>query len=383
MSQMGVPYSWGGGNAAGPSNGIDCGAGTVGFDCSGLILYAFAGVGIKLPHYSGSQYNMGRKIPSAQMRRGDVIFYGPGGSQHVTLYLGNGQMLEAPYTGSTVKISPGAHQRHDAVRRPLHRVLTELIAMSRNASRRLTSSGRSLTALALALGFASPASADPGEWDPTLPKMLSAGAPGDPVAIANASLQVTQQAAADHHGPGSQVPVRPRASAAGPADGAARRPGPRSAGHRVRDPPRRLAARACRTPGAAARSTGPARASTRTPARSATTARASPATPSPASACRSRSTPATSTTPAGTIAPSQAKRGDLIFYGPGGSQHVAIYLGNGQMLEASSARRPGHRQPGAHRGHDAVPDPHHRDLTGPALDAPANGARRRIPERLE
>ncbi|MED5815515.1 NlpC/P60 family peptidoglycan endopeptidase RipA [Mycolicibacterium sp. 050232] len=105
-SQMGVPYSWGGGNAAGPSRGIDSGANTVGFDCSGLILYAFAGVGIKLPHYSGSQYNAGRKIPSSQMRRGDVIFYGPGGSQHVTLYLGNGQMLEAPYTGSQVKISP-------------------------------------------------------------------------------------------------------------------------------------------------------------------------------------------------------------------------------------------------------------------------------------
>jgi cell wall-associated NlpC family hydrolase len=105
-SQMGVPYSWGGGNAVGPSRGIDSGSGTTGFDCSGLILYAFAGVGIKLPHYSGAQYDMGRKIPASQMRRGDVIFYGPGGSQHVTLYLGNGQMLEAPYTGSTVKISP-------------------------------------------------------------------------------------------------------------------------------------------------------------------------------------------------------------------------------------------------------------------------------------
>ena len=106
MSQMGVPYSWGGGTAAGPSNGIDSGSGTVGFDCSGLILYAFAGVGIKLPHYSGSQYTMGRQVPSSQMRRGDVIFYGPGGAQHVTLYLGQGQMLEAPYTGSNVKISP-------------------------------------------------------------------------------------------------------------------------------------------------------------------------------------------------------------------------------------------------------------------------------------
>jgi peptidoglycan DL-endopeptidase RipA len=106
LSQRGVPYSWGGGNAAGPSHGIGSGAGTVGFDCSGLILYAFAGVGIKLDHYSGSQYNSGRQIPSSQMRRGDVIFYGPGGSQHVTLYLGDGQMVEAPYTGSVVKVSP-------------------------------------------------------------------------------------------------------------------------------------------------------------------------------------------------------------------------------------------------------------------------------------
>lgn len=106
QSQIGVPYSWGGGNADGPSRGIDEGAGTVGLDCSGLILYAFAGAGIKLPHYSGSQYNMGRKIPSSQMRRGDVIFYGPDGTQHVSLYLGNDQMIEAPYTGATVRIAP-------------------------------------------------------------------------------------------------------------------------------------------------------------------------------------------------------------------------------------------------------------------------------------
>lgn len=106
MSQLGVPYSWGGGNANGASRGIDGGANTVGFDCSGLMLYAFAGVGIKLDHYSGSQYNAGRKIPSSQMRRGDLIFYGPNASQHEAMYLGNGQMLEAPYTGSTVKVSP-------------------------------------------------------------------------------------------------------------------------------------------------------------------------------------------------------------------------------------------------------------------------------------
>ncbi|MEE6179549.1 NlpC/P60 family peptidoglycan endopeptidase RipA [Mycobacterium sp. 050134] len=106
MSQIGVPYSWGGGNAAGASRGIDSGAGITGFDCSGLVLYSFAGVGIKLPHYSGSQYNLGRKIPSSQMRRGDVIFYGPGGSQHVTIYLGDGQMLEAPDIGLKVRVAP-------------------------------------------------------------------------------------------------------------------------------------------------------------------------------------------------------------------------------------------------------------------------------------
>ena len=106
LAVRGTPYSWGGGNAAGPSRGIDDGAGTVGFDCSGLMLYMFAGVGIKLDHYSGSQYNAGRKVPSSQMRRGDMIFYGPSASQHVAMYLGDGQMLEAPYTGSTVKVSP-------------------------------------------------------------------------------------------------------------------------------------------------------------------------------------------------------------------------------------------------------------------------------------
>jgi cell wall-associated NlpC family hydrolase len=106
LSQLGVPYSWGGGTAAGPGKGIGSGSGTSGFDCSGLVLYSFAGVGIKLPHYSGAQYGLGRKIPASQMRRGDVIFYGPGGSQHVTIYLGQGQMLEAPDVGLKVRVAP-------------------------------------------------------------------------------------------------------------------------------------------------------------------------------------------------------------------------------------------------------------------------------------
>lgn len=105
-SQMGVPYSWGGGTLNGPSRGVDSGAGTVGFDCSGLMRYAFAGVGVLIPRFSGDQYNAGRHIPLSQAKRGDLIFYGPGGGQHVTMYLGNGQMLEASSLAGKVVVSP-------------------------------------------------------------------------------------------------------------------------------------------------------------------------------------------------------------------------------------------------------------------------------------
>jgi peptidoglycan DL-endopeptidase RipB len=105
-SQMGVPYSWGGGTPNGPSKGVESGADTVGFDCSGLTRYAFAGVGVLIPRFSGDQYNAGRHVPPAQAKRGDLIFYGPGGSQHVTIYLGNGQMLEASSLVGKVTVSP-------------------------------------------------------------------------------------------------------------------------------------------------------------------------------------------------------------------------------------------------------------------------------------
>ncbi|KDE96760.1 NlpC/P60 family peptidoglycan endopeptidase RipB (plasmid) [Mycolicibacterium crocinum] len=105
-SQIGVPYSWGGGNLTGPSAGIDSGANTIGFDCSGLTRYAYAGVGILLPRWSGDQYNAGRKVPPSQAKRGDLLFWGPGGSQHEAIYLGGGQMLEAQQTGVPVKVSP-------------------------------------------------------------------------------------------------------------------------------------------------------------------------------------------------------------------------------------------------------------------------------------
>jgi peptidoglycan DL-endopeptidase RipB len=105
-SQIGVPYSWGGGSLTGPSKGVGSGADTVGFDCSGLVRYAFAGVGVLIPRFSGDQYNAGRHVPPSQAKRGDLIFYGPGGVQHVALYLGNGQMLEAYDTGVPIRIAP-------------------------------------------------------------------------------------------------------------------------------------------------------------------------------------------------------------------------------------------------------------------------------------
>ncbi len=105
-SQMGVPYSWGGGTLTGPGPGVDDDAGKIGFDCSGFTRYMFAGVGVQIPKYSGDQYNTGRKVPVAQAKRGDLLFYGPGGSQHVTMYLGGGRMLEASGSAGKVTASP-------------------------------------------------------------------------------------------------------------------------------------------------------------------------------------------------------------------------------------------------------------------------------------
>ena len=105
-SQRGVPYSWGGGAINGPSAGVDHDAGKVGYDCSGFTRYAFAGVGVPIPKYSGDQYTAGRQVSPSQAKRGDLIFWGPGGSQHVAIYLGNGQMLESSSTTGQVSVGP-------------------------------------------------------------------------------------------------------------------------------------------------------------------------------------------------------------------------------------------------------------------------------------
>ncbi|AIJ33592.1 hypothetical protein CIMIT_06520 [Corynebacterium imitans] len=105
QAMIGTPYVWGGGDANGPTTGVNGGS-VSGFDCSGLVLYAFAGVGISLPHYTGYQYQRGTQVPASEAQRGDLLFWGPGGNQHVAIYLGDGTMIEAPQAGQNVQISP-------------------------------------------------------------------------------------------------------------------------------------------------------------------------------------------------------------------------------------------------------------------------------------
>jgi cell wall-associated NlpC family hydrolase len=91
MRYLGVPYVWGG---ASPS----------GFDCSGLVMYVFAQLGISLPHYAAAQYGFGTPVPADQLQPGDLVFFD--GLGHVGIYIGGGQMIHAPHTGDVVKISP-------------------------------------------------------------------------------------------------------------------------------------------------------------------------------------------------------------------------------------------------------------------------------------
>lgn len=120
---LGTPYSWGGGNPAGPTFGIAQGAHTVGFDCSGLVTYAWARAGIPLTHYATAQYNSGPHPARDQLRPGDLVFFAhnpanPGTIHHVGIYLGNGQMVEAPFTGARVRISDAFRPDYAGATRP-------------------------------------------------------------------------------------------------------------------------------------------------------------------------------------------------------------------------------------------------------------------------
>ena len=141
LSQRGVPFAYGGGGASGPSKGtaaaptadpaqpdqagVDASAldlttpglnlpaavpapapaprvEVVGFDASGLMVYAYAGVGVKLPRSSGEMYKVGQKVMPSLALPGDLLFYGPEGTQSVALFIGNGKMVETTDSGVAV-----------------------------------------------------------------------------------------------------------------------------------------------------------------------------------------------------------------------------------------------------------------------------------------
>jgi cell wall-associated NlpC family hydrolase len=93
-TQLGVPYVWGGQSPG------------VGFDCSGLVQWAWRQAGVSLPRTSGAQFAATTPVSIADLEPGDLLFYGPSGSDHVAMYVGGGMMIEAPETGEVVHITP-------------------------------------------------------------------------------------------------------------------------------------------------------------------------------------------------------------------------------------------------------------------------------------
>lgn len=97
--QIGLPYEWGG---DGPANG------DAGFDCSGLTTAAYAAAGIQLPRTAHTQYHGTIRVSRAELQPGDLVFYGNPNTKihHVGIYIGNGQMIDAPTFGEPVGIRP-------------------------------------------------------------------------------------------------------------------------------------------------------------------------------------------------------------------------------------------------------------------------------------
>jgi cell wall-associated NlpC family hydrolase len=98
LGEVGKPYVWG---ATGPAT----------YDCSGLIMRAFQSAGINLPRVSREQFYSGGHVPVAQAQPGDLLFYAtdrndPATIHHVVLYMGDGKMVEAPYSGEQVRVQP-------------------------------------------------------------------------------------------------------------------------------------------------------------------------------------------------------------------------------------------------------------------------------------
>jgi cell wall-associated NlpC family hydrolase len=90
LKAVGVPYRWGG---ASPASG---------FDCSGLIYWAYGRLGVEVPHSSYALYDLGRRVKRSRIRPGDVLFFS--GLGHVGLYVGRGRMVHAPQSGRNVEV---------------------------------------------------------------------------------------------------------------------------------------------------------------------------------------------------------------------------------------------------------------------------------------
>jgi cell wall-associated NlpC family hydrolase len=102
---LGVPYVWGG-------------ASPRGFDCSGLVMYVYAQLGISLPHSAAMQYGYGVKVARSALQPGDLVFFGSSAASihHVGIYAGGGTMIDAPYTGAVVRYDSLSSDCYGAVR---------------------------------------------------------------------------------------------------------------------------------------------------------------------------------------------------------------------------------------------------------------------------
>jgi len=103
-AQLGKPYQWG---ASGPGS----------FDCSGLTMWAWGKAGVSLPHSSGAQYGSGPHVSQGDLQPGDLVFYGSP-IHHVGIYIGNGNMIEAPHSGTNVRIASYARSDYVGAVRP-------------------------------------------------------------------------------------------------------------------------------------------------------------------------------------------------------------------------------------------------------------------------
>ena len=82
------------------------GQGPGGFDCSGLVKWAYEQAGVSLPGGSYNQINYGTSVDAGSLQPGDLVFYGPGGSQHVAMYVGDGQVVQAGNYDTGVTVNP-------------------------------------------------------------------------------------------------------------------------------------------------------------------------------------------------------------------------------------------------------------------------------------